>query len=338
MLGCCGSRRVFIGFASAADLVRLSFPDVLDETTRRGYQRRFSREHSLEFKRYILQSGATTIPLTFNLRGAEGRAWRLRSNETGSNFATLVLDAAEGPVLAQVDCQHRLGFLEDSSIEFAFMTYLALTVEEEMEVFRTINGKAKGLSGSLLDFTEARLVGQDLNRVKPELYLALRLHEDPSSPWHQRLDLGGGRTVGPKRVASLRTMQMAIKRLLRSLPSKHAADIDVIYQEVVNFWSAVRFVLPEQWDNPRRHMLAKGIGVYSLMSIAGELVKEAISTNRIADLDYFIAKLSTFLDQVDWSNAGPLRGFGGASGADAAFALLNQIRSGAQRRSIAYAQ
>ena len=85
-------------------------------------------------------------------------------------------------------------------------------------------------------------------------------------------------------------------------------------------------------------MLAKGIGVYALMSMAGELVKEAIISNRVADLDYFIAKLSTFLDKVDWSNAGPLRGFGGASGADAAFALLSQIRQGAQSRSIAYAE
>ena len=144
--------------------------------------------------------------------------------------------------------------------------------------------------------------------------------------------------MGPRRVASLRTMQMAIKRLLRSLPPKYAVDMDAIYQQIVTFWSAVRFVLPEQWNNPRRHMLAKGIGVYALMSIAGELVKEAIISNRVADLDYFIAKLSTFLDKVDWSNAGPLRGFGGASGADAAFALLSQIRQGAQSRSIIYAQ
>ena len=105
--------------------------------------------------------------------------------------------------MAQVDCQHRLGYLHDSPIPFAFMAYIGLTIEEEMEIFRVINGKAKGLSGSLLDFTEARLVEDDLKAAKPELFLALVLHEEQRSPWYQRLDLGGNRTTGPMRVASL---------------------------------------------------------------------------------------------------------------------------------------
>ena len=37
------------------------------------------------------------------------------------------------------------------------MTFLGLTELEEMEVFNTINGKAKGLSASLLDFHSAQL-------------------------------------------------------------------------------------------------------------------------------------------------------------------------------------
>jgi hypothetical protein len=39
-----------MGFAPASLLAALSFADVLDETNGKGYQRRFSREHSLEFK------------------------------------------------------------------------------------------------------------------------------------------------------------------------------------------------------------------------------------------------------------------------------------------------
>ncbi|MBK7686463.1 MAG: hypothetical protein IPJ25_11035 [Rhodocyclaceae bacterium] len=45
--------------------------------------------------------------------------------------------------MAQVDCQHRLGYLRNSPIQFAFMTYIGLSIKEEMEIFRIINGKVK---------------------------------------------------------------------------------------------------------------------------------------------------------------------------------------------------
>jgi DNA sulfur modification protein DndB len=328
MFGHCGDRDVFVGFAKAADLVALSFADVLEESSGKGYQRRFAREHSLEFKRYIQTPGASSIPLTFNLR-RESPSWQVVRGEGGR--ATLVIDPEGGPVLVQVDGQHRLGFLQGSPIEFAFMTYLGMSVEEEMELFRTINGKAKGLSSSLLDFTEARLLGDDLPRANPELYVALRLHEDESSPWYKRLDLGGENTVGMKRVASLRTMQMAVKRFLRA-----GWDVRPDAQRVavlaMDFWRAVAFVLPEEWALPRKHMLVKGIGVYALMSLAGIFAREARESGHRIDFESFVARLSDFADRIDWGNDGPLHGFGGGAGADAALAMLLQVRSATLER------
>lgn len=329
-LGQCGHRRVFCGFAPANDLVRHSFADVLDETTGRGYQRRFSREHSLEFKRYIQAPGATSIPLTFNLRRELETSWSLRTLEGG--WAELQLDSAMGAVLSQVDGQHRLGFLEGSPIQFAFMMFIGLSVAEEMEVFRTINGKARGLSSSLLDLTEAKRLGDDLPRVNPNLFVALRLHEDKRSPWFQKLDLGGEKTVGMKRVASLRTMQMGMRRFVKAAEWQPVPPPPVVADIVIDFWAAVRTVLPNQWSSPRQHMLVKGIGVYALMSLAGLLVREAEIEDRPITLDYFISKLSDFLDQVDWSNAGSLNGFGGGAGAEAALAMLKETRRAALNR------
>lgn len=334
--GRCGGRDVFIGFAPASILAKVSFADLLDESTGKGYQRRFHREHSLEFKKYIQQPNASTIPLTFNLRPDHSDCWKLEKNTGASNAATLIISDAQVRVMAQVDCQHRLGYLGDSTIQFAFMAFIGLSVAEEMEIFRVINGKAKGLSGSLLDFTEARLAADNLSTVKPELYIALRLHEDSRSPWYQRLDLGGKPTLGTKRQASLRTMQNAAKRFLREaqLPSSKKPDTTV--RLLIEFWTAVSMVLPKEWDSPRSHMLTKGIGVYSLMSLAGVLTREAIQANRNCDLDYFIAKLSDFLDRIDWSNHGPLHGYGGASGADAVMALMQQIRSHTIESAVTY--
>src|SRR5438876_1162688 len=119
--GWSAKRRVFIGFAPAELLHRLSFADVLDEDTGRGYQRRFNPQHSLDFRKYIQKSKSSTIPLTFNLRPRLDKAWRLDEGHRG--LASLRIQSAAGKVLAQVDCQHRLGFLSGVSVLLPFMTF-----------------------------------------------------------------------------------------------------------------------------------------------------------------------------------------------------------------------
>ncbi|MGJ7567796.1 DGQHR domain-containing protein [Variovorax sp. GB1R11] len=320
--GYSGGQRVFLGFAPASVLCGISYADVLDEQTGAGYQRRIAREHSLAFKRYIQTEGATTIPLTFNLRQTRASAWELVEAPDGS--ATLTVDASAGRVLTQVDGQHRLGFLQDSPVVFSFMSFIGLSEGQEMEVFRTINGKAKGLSSSLLDYTGAKALGSDLAEVDPALFVALGLNREGESPWCGRLDLGGGNTVGPKRIASLRTMHQAAQRMLKAAQVGDKVDASAWLERSIAFWQAVVLVLSEQWAAPRQHMLCKGIGVYALMSLAGHLVREA--GNRPLTVDYFLAKLSDFLDQIDWTNHGPLEGFGGSKGADMALRMILEVR------------
>ena len=63
------------------------------------------------------------------------------------------------------------------------------------------------------------------------------------------------------------------------------------------------------------------------MSLAGELYKESICKGVACNIDYFVLALSDFVHCFDWSSKGPLKGYGGASGADAALELLRQIRA-----------
>jgi DNA sulfur modification protein DndB len=324
-LGKCGDRDVFLGFASGAILSRLSFADVLDEATGAGYQRRFCKDHSLAFKRYIQAPGSATIPLTFNLRVNQPARWVLEGPRSADSMAALAVNAEGPPALAQVDCQHRLGYLRESPIPFAFMAFVGLSVEEEMAIFRDINGKAKGLSSSLLDYTAAKMAQEDLAEAHPAIALALHLQEDPVSPWQHRLDLGGERTNGMKRMASLRTMQKAIRRFQREAKAEHDS-VDALSQVLVDFWRAVVRVYPEEWQQSRRHLISKGIGVYSLMSLAGVLLAEARATKRRADQDYFVERLSDFAHHLDWTNSGPMQGFGGAAGADRAFEMIMAVR------------
>ena len=60
------------------------------------------------------------------------------------------------------------------------MTFIGLSEREEMEIFGVINGKAKGLSNSLLDFHDAQLCS-DIASERPELLVALDLLPENSA-------------------------------------------------------------------------------------------------------------------------------------------------------------
>jgi DGQHR domain-containing protein len=324
IVGFSAQRRVFIGFAPAYLLHRLSFADVLDEDTGRGYQRRLNPQHSLDFRKYIQEPDSSTIPLTFNLRPRPDKGWEVE--ERNDSATVLRVRSGVGKVLAQVDCQHRLGYLNDLSLTLPFMTFLGLSEKEEMEVFNIINSKAKGLSTSLLDFHDASLAS-DLATERPELFIALHLNHNSESPWYRQLDLGGGSTSGLMRRASLRTMQKAVKRFLRHTKVLSKRSPDFAAQLVLDFWVAISVLLREAWGNPRRHLINKGVGVYALMTIAGDVYLESESTGELCDKRFLLARLSEFITDIDWSSTGQLAGLGGEVGAKSAVNLIRTVRN-----------
>jgi DNA sulfur modification protein DndB len=308
---------VLLGFAPARVLHSASFADVLDEASGRGYQRRLNSRHSLDFRRYAQQPGSTTIPLTFNLRGRDGDGWSIKDAVGGAELRL----APETRPLAQVDCQHRLGHLSDFNVELPFMTFIGLSEREEMLIFGVINGKAKGLSNSLLDFHDAQLCA-DLASERPELLVALHLKNEPTSPWYNRLDLGGTQVSGLERRASLRTMQKACRILTRRLKPRHAEDIARLAHD---FWCAVALVMPDAFAKPRRSLVTKGIGVYALSELAADIVLEAPRAAR-CDVSYFAALVGDLAPRLDWSGGGPLAGLGGEGGARRAAEILREHR------------
>jgi len=328
--GNCGSRQVFLGFAPAHLLFSLSKSDVLDESTGKGYQRRFNEKHSLDFRKYIQNKNSTTIPLTFNLRPCKEGVWKFNAKKDGS--ATLRISSGE-KVFYQVDCQHRLGHLSDLDVPLAYMIFVGLTAREEMEIFSVINSKAKGLNTSLLDFHESKLLG-NLEREKPELLLAIRLNDEESSPWFKQLDLGGNRTSGMHRRASLRTMQKAIKRFLKASQIGQDLTNDEVYQFIFNYWTAITIVLDEEWKDYRKHHLTKGIGVYSVMGIAADIYCETKLENKYFDINYLSGVLSDFVLDFDWTNSGPLKGLGGEAGVSEALKMLRRLKSRSKMKVI----
>jgi len=318
--GMSAGRPVLLGSAPVRLLHALSFADVLDEQTGRGYQRRFNAQHSLDFRRYIQRPGSATIPLTFNLRPRDDGAWRLHDLPGG--LAALTVEGGV-KVLSQVDCQHRLGYLSDLDLSLPFMSFIEMDEREEMEIFGVINGKAKGLSRSLLDFHDAQLCA-DLAAERPELLIALFLKNEPTSPWYHRLDLGGNPVSGLDRRASLRTVQKAAKAFLRRTRPTVILGAEQAAQALHDFWVAVASVLPEAFAKPRRYLVTKGIGVYALMELAADMVCE--QDGKCPDVAGFTARFADFATGFDWSTTGPLRGLGGEGGVREAVRLIRDAR------------
>ena len=326
--GFSAQRPVLLGFGAANVLYKLSFADVLDEQAGTGYQRRIYMPHSLDFRRYIQKERSTTIPLTFNLRTTSTGAWRIKAG--GSGTAQLIVRDDVEPILAQVDCQHRLGRIDELDIQLPFMCFIELSVREELEIFNIINSKAKGLSGSLLDYHEVRLAA-DLSVERPELFIAFYLRDTEESPWYQQLDLGGDKTVGMYRRASLRMMQQAVKRFLKASKALARGVEPVEIARVVrDFWLAVAAVLRQEWVEPRRNLLNKGVGIYALMDLLVDLWTERGGNPDQLTYAYFEAALSDFAGEFDWSNNGPLKGLGGVGGAKKALNLIRTARAAAR--------
>lgn len=315
IIGKCGAYEVFLGFASAGQLHSLSFPDVLDESTGRGYQRERDIQHSASFRNYISRPDSSTITLTFNLRPDRKKGWSL---ERKNGVATLRL-APEIKPLAQVDCQHRLGELAGSDIQLAFMAFVGLDLRSEMAMFTVINSKARGLSSSLTDFHNSNLIS-DLFADAPHLYLARRLNDDLDSPWFKMIKLGGKPTPGLKRKTSLRMMQTAVHEFLSNSPERMFTDADTTYEVVADFWRAVAQVFSGEWFDPRHHLLTKGVGLHSLMHLAADLVQNANGAK--LDKAFFVSRLLVLKGKIDWRSNGPFSSVGGKKGVAAVTAHL----------------
>jgi DNA sulfur modification protein DndB len=315
LLAKAGHLDVALGCATARDLHSVSFADVLDEDHEVGYQRPFDESHSRDFRSYIDQPGSTTIPLTFNLRGQKGVAWDVVSRNGRPLLRICRPHSGHASVMAQVDCQHRIGMMAASELPLTFQCYLGLSREAEVGIFHVINAKAKGLSSSLLDYHRT-LLAREPGDVPMEIFIAKRLHDDPRSVWHKRVKLGGAGTQGAGRKTSLRGLQSATKLLLQRSPLGSAGQLSrqEKYEIVSSFWHAVASAWPAAWASPRSHLITKGIGVNALSLLAADLITAIASRGEPTTRQAFESYLSR-LASVDWSSQGSFRAYGGRRGA-----------------------
>jgi DGQHR domain-containing protein len=270
----------------------------------------------LDFKKYILQPNTSTIPLIFNLRDNLSNHWKIFDLP---NHAILELLPGKKS-MAMVDCQHRLGELNDIDVSLSFMCFIGLELRAEIAMFSIINSKAKGLSTSLIDFHETKLLF-DVQVEAPHLFLARKLNEDFNSPWFRMIRYGGESTSGSKRRTSLRMMQKTIQKFIKQT-NLSATPLEDIYQLLFNYWESVRQLFPEEWNDHRHNLICKGIGLYSLTMLLINIVN--IEKHSNYSVEFFQSKLKPLKNKINWHSDGMFAEAGGHKGAIAVYEKLKK--------------
>jgi DGQHR domain-containing protein len=345
------------GSAPLAHLALLSQADVFDqESNREGLQRDLSPKHASEAYEYVKRPIEPDRPRAFpevviNVRdkkviemepidwrldgqtesaAPEAKLYRLRfdlSKMTGSKVS-----------VSRVDGNHRLEYgagderRQPLMASVPFQVHIGLTRDQERSLFVDINANQKGLNSSHLAILQGRLTPDEMEiRDHRDRWIAKRLVEDPLSPWHGLVHLGGSKKSakqqGLVRYVNFASLQTGVgKTLSKSQYIHDLTDPNAQYVVMRNYWTAVKRVFAEQWATPKDYLLLKNIGVLSLSILGGTIIDRCFARER-----YTVEDMANYLEQVsnrfDWDKdaASGDKAVTGMSGNQAALIIAGEL-------------
>jgi len=299
--GTCLGHKVYRGFAPLNQLADVSRPDIFDQTKNPlGTQRNLSRQHARRAYDYVSDIKKAFYPeLILNIRDASFVKFTKIQEEGGTKYGTLEFvkhpSVASDLVVSRLDGNHRLWFVDgheegmDAVARPASFCFLLLSnLDQELEVFTAINDNQMGMNTSHLHNIQARLLGDQLLKVKdPAGYIVQRLQKDKTSPFHKRIHEGGavqhGATLGGLTIANLRN---AVKDMLtRSTKLSQFLDVDVQYEVIKNYWLAVEKWIPDAWKHPADYTLFKGVGIIAVTYLGIEVIDRCLLQGKFETKD-----------------------------------------------------
>jgi len=317
--------KVLRGYAKLSDLSRISKADVYDQINNpTGTQRDLNPKHAKEAYEYVkTHELAYWAEVFLCVRNKKVMQFEPRRENPSMGVLTIDMDIAtdiETIAISRVDGNHRLHYADGSQSDFpaipkevSFCLAYNLTLEQEIILFRDINDNQRRMNTSHLDNIEARLTPEEiLKQREPEIYIARKLGQDPESPLHARVYEGGKKTAGQE--IPLRSLSLGIRYML-SRPTKLAAmrDAEAQYILIKNYLLAVKKWQPQSWIEPRKYLVLRGAGLWSICLIGADVIDRVLTKGSFS-VESMYNVLTSGRDW-DWSNKGDFQGYGGAGGA-----------------------
>lgn len=297
------------GYAPLAHLALFSQADVFDQVSNPdGLQRDLSPKHASEAYEYAHRPEIVNQPRAFPevvLNVRDKKSVEIERID-GAPLVRLKFDLEkmrDGKVhVSRVDGNHRLFYAagderRDPLLPSApFQIHVGLTREQERALFVDINSNQKGMNTSHLATMQTKLTPEE-QEIKDHLdrWIANRLSNDPQSPWHGMVHLGGSkkgsRAQGLNRTLNFASIQNGVKKMLTKSQYIHdLTDPTAQYVLVRNYWEAVKQVFFEEWANPKEYLLLKNIGVWSLSFLGGTIIDRCVPRGRVGveDMAFYL--------------------------------------------------
>ena len=310
---------MFVGVMSSSDITRIARADVRDEQTNPdGYQRYRDETRCRRIAEFI-NKPTSVLPGSILLNLRESATFSSDAEE-GSRGVLLIPNQKGAAWL--VDGQHRMGGFQYSEREFMLPVVLFenLPRREEMVNFSVINTTQKGVNTSLtLSLLGELREGAASWKIQAH-DIVDRLNRDPDSPWFERVNMTGAR--GMHRPVNLTSFVNALKPLL----SQHSFFRNMKLSDQVlllkRFWNVARNMFPDAWNEPRRYILLKTLGVYTMSQVAAYVFELCAAKGGHFSQQRMQEYLSP-LARFDWHrNTSPFRALGGLKGSREAAATL----------------
>jgi len=339
------------GFAPLSHLALISQADVFDQDTNpEGLQRELSIKHAQDAYEYALTERDPKRPRAFPevvINARQRNVVKITPVPCDVGGLKLVKlrfyrDRMKSPktvYVSRVDGNHRLHFAagderrEPLNAMVPFQLHVGLSREEERSLFLDINSNQKGMNISHLSVMQSKLSPEEREiRDHPDRWMAQRLTDDPDSPWHGLVHLGGSkkgaRAQGLSRPVNFASLQSGVARTLAK--SQYIHDLTnprAQYVLIRHYWTAVKRVFAEEWANPKDYLLLKNIGVLSLSILGGTIIDRCMPRGKV-EIDDLGDYLRQTRNAIDWSKvATGDRSVAGMSGNRAALIIAGVMAS-----------
>jgi DNA sulfur modification protein DndB len=187
-----------------------------------------------------------------------------------------------------------------------FLAFHYLDEEEEIQLFDTINTKAKGIGTSLSRYLKR---GSDDNS-----WIATELITRGDSPFHFIGSLTGKRNAG--RHVTLQNLYKLLEILFKPDSLKRLSKEDKLMLVLIYF-NNIKELFNKEWLDYKNYRISHIVSLNAL-AIAGSEILLKIANVDKKNIDY--QKIPKYLEKIvsiDWSSNGPLKYIKGLSGSKA---------------------
>lgn len=280
-----------------------------------GYQRPEALAHIAQIRKYI-ESDHPMIPNGIVIAFDRRVVFEALTTDPGTGTQTGRLtipivdgESGEEPVGWIVDGQQRTAAIRDADVERFPVPVTAFIADDEAdqrEQFILVNSSKplpKSLIYELLPGTGG-LLPTSLVRKRLSAMLLERIHWDPASPFHLRINTPTNPEGVIKDNSVLKMLDNSIIEghlYVYRNPSDGSGDLEAMASVVNAYWEAVALVFPSAWaGNPRTSRLVHGAGIVAMGFLMDEIAAQVGITPE-STLNAFVPEVAKVADRCAWT-------------------------------------